>query len=40
VTPLGGAQWHEKGGKLIKENVYNEVFPEVKKTSDMRLYAN
>jgi branched-chain amino acid transport system substrate-binding protein len=27
VTPLGGAQWHEKDGKLIKENVYNEVFP-------------
>lgn len=40
VTPLGGAQWHEKDGKLIKENVYNEVFPGVKKTADMRLYAN
>lgn len=39
VTPLGGAQWHEKDGKLIKENVYSEVYPEVKKTSDMRLYA-
>ena len=40
VTPLGGAQWHEKDGKLVKENVYNEVYPQVKKTSDMRLYAN
>ncbi|MEZ5741631.1 MAG: ABC transporter substrate-binding protein [Burkholderiaceae bacterium] len=39
VTPLGGAQWHEKGGKLVKENVYNEVYPEVKKTADMRLYG-
>lgn len=39
VTPLGGAQWHDKGGKLVKENVYNEVYPEVKKTADMRLYG-
>ncbi len=39
VTPLGGAQWHEKGGKLVKENVYNAVYPEVKKSGDMRLYA-
>jgi branched-chain amino acid transport system substrate-binding protein len=39
VTPLGGAQWHDKGGKLVKENVYNAVFPDVKKTGDMRLYS-
>lgn len=39
VTPLGGAQWHDKGGKLIKENVYNAVYPQVKKTADMRVYS-
>ncbi len=39
VTPLGGAQWHDRGGKLIKENVYNAVYPEVKKTAEMKLYA-
>lgn len=39
VTPLGGAQWHDHGGKLVKENVYNAVYPEVKKTADMRLYV-
>ncbi len=39
VSPLGGAQWREgAGGKLVKENVYNAVYPEVKKTAEMRLY--
>ena len=39
VQPLGGAQWQEKNGKLIKENVYNAVYPDVKKTADMKLYT-
>ena len=34
----GGAQWHDVKGKLVKENVYNAVYPEVKKTAEMRLY--
>jgi len=38
VAPLGGAQWREVGGKLVKENVYNAVYPDVKKTGEMRLY--
>jgi branched-chain amino acid transport system substrate-binding protein len=40
VQPLGGAQWRydEKAKKLVKENVYNAVYPSVKKTADMRLY--
>jgi branched-chain amino acid transport system substrate-binding protein len=38
VAPLGGAQWHEVNGKLVKENVYNAVYPDVKKTAEMRLY--
>jgi len=40
VQPLGGAQWRydEKIKKLVKENVYNAVYPNVKKTADMRLY--
>jgi branched-chain amino acid transport system substrate-binding protein len=38
VQPLGGAQWAEKGGKMVKENVYNAVYPDVKKTADMRVY--
>lgn len=40
VQPLGGAQWHydETAKKLIKENVYNEVYPDVEKTAEMRLY--
>ncbi|MDB5829175.1 MAG: hypothetical protein JWQ73_3395 [Variovorax sp.] len=40
VQPLGGAQWRydEKTKKLIKENVYNAVYPAVKKTGDMVLY--
>jgi branched-chain amino acid transport system substrate-binding protein len=40
VSPLGGAQWRrdEATGDLVKENVYNEVFPEVRKTAEMRLY--
>ena len=40
VQPLGGAQWRydEKTKKLIKENVYNAVYPSVKKTGEMKLY--
>lgn len=38
VAPLGGAQWHEVNGKLVKENVYNAVYPDVKKTAEMKLY--
>ena len=39
VQPLGGAQWSkDASGKLIKLNVYNKVYPEVKKEAEMRLY--
>ncbi len=40
VQPLGGAQWRydEKTKKLVKENVYNAVYPSVKKTAEMKVY--
>jgi branched-chain amino acid transport system substrate-binding protein len=40
VQPLGGAQWHYDGKtkKLVKQNVYNAVYPSVKKTAEIRLY--
>jgi len=40
VQPLGGAQWRydETKKKLVKENVYNAVYPSVKKTAEMKLY--
>ena len=39
VQPLGGAQWQiDKQGNLVKENVYSAVYPNVKKTAEMRLY--
>ncbi len=40
VSPLGGAQWRrdEATGDLVKENVFNEVYPDVKITAPMRLY--
>lgn len=40
VQPLGGAQWRFDAAtkKLVKENVYNAVYPSVKKTGDMVLY--
>jgi branched-chain amino acid transport system substrate-binding protein len=40
VQPLGGAQWQvdAKTKKLVKQNVYNAVYPSVKKTAEMRLY--
>jgi branched-chain amino acid transport system substrate-binding protein len=40
VQPLGGAQWHYDAAtkRLVKENVYNAVYPNVKKTAEMRLY--
>ena len=39
VAPLGGAQWRRAAnGDLVKENVFNEVYPEVKITGEMRLY--
>ncbi|MFN6979121.1 MAG: ABC transporter substrate-binding protein, partial [Gemmobacter sp.] len=39
VAPLGGAQWQRNAaGELVKENVFNEVYPEVAKTAEMRLF--
>lgn len=40
VAPLGGAQWRrdDKTGELVKENVFNAVYPDVKVTAPMRLY--
>jgi branched-chain amino acid transport system substrate-binding protein len=40
VAPLGGAQWRYDEGKkrLVKENVFNAVYPSVKKTGEMNLY--
>ncbi len=40
VQPLGGAQWRfdEASNRLVKENVYNAVYPDVEKTADMTLY--
>lgn len=40
VQPLGGAQWRidSKTKRWVKDNVYNAVYPNVKKTADMRLY--
>ncbi len=39
VQPLGGAQWQKKNGKLVKENVFNAVYPDVKKTAEMQVYG-
>lgn len=40
VQPLGGAQWRvdDKTKRWVKDNVYNAVYPEVKKTAEMRVY--
>ena len=40
VQPLGGAQWRvdSKTKRWVKDNVYNAVYPSVKKTAEMRLY--
>lgn len=39
VAPLGGAQWQrDETGGLVKQNVFNEVYPDVEKTSDMRVF--
>jgi len=40
TQPLGGAQWARDSdtGELVKENVFNMVYPNVEKTADMRLY--
>ena len=40
VQPLGGAQWRydDAKKKVVKENVYNAVYPNVKKTAEMKLY--
>ena len=38
VTPLGGAQWRRVNDTLVKENVFNSVYPDVKITAPMRLY--
>jgi branched-chain amino acid transport system substrate-binding protein len=39
VQPLGGAQWmtDAKTGKMVKENVFNKVYPSVKKTAEMKV---
>lgn len=40
VQPLGGAQWQiNEDGELVKENVFNEVYPSVEITAEMRLYS-
>lgn len=41
VQPLGGAQWRYDNAtkRLVKENVYNAVYPDVKKTAEMQLYG-
>ena len=41
VQPLGGAQWRYDSalGDIVKESVFNAVFPDVAKTADMRLYG-
>ncbi|MEQ8965384.1 MAG: ABC transporter substrate-binding protein [Azospirillaceae bacterium] len=41
VQPLGGAQWQTdpETGELVKENVFNEVYPSVEITAEMRLYT-
>ena len=40
VQPLGGAQWRYDAAKkkLVKENVFNAVYPSVKKTGEMKVY--
>lgn len=40
VQPLGGAQWRQddRTNRLVKDNVYNAVYPDVKITAPMRLY--
>ena len=40
VQPLGGAQWRidAKTKRWVKDNVYSAVYPDVKKTAEMRLY--
>ncbi|MEM9220800.1 MAG: ABC transporter substrate-binding protein [Pseudomonadota bacterium] len=40
ISPLGGAQWRrdDDTGDLVKENVFNDVYPDVEKTADMRVY--
>lgn len=40
VAPLGGAQWHRdpETGDLVKENVFNDVYPDVAKTAEMRVF--
>ncbi len=40
VQPLGGAQWRvdDETGRWVKDNVYNAVYPDVRKTAEMRLY--
>jgi branched-chain amino acid transport system substrate-binding protein len=40
VQPLGGAQWRvdTKTKRWVKDNVYNAVYPDVKKTAEMRVY--
>jgi branched-chain amino acid transport system substrate-binding protein len=40
VQPLGEAEWRvdEKTGRLVKDNVFNAVYPDVKITAPLRLY--
>ena len=39
VQPLGGAQWQfdQASKRMVKQNVYNAVYPNVKKTAEMVL---
>ena len=37
--PLGGARWRRnEDGELVKENVFDEVFPEVRIAAPMRRF--
>ncbi len=39
VQPLGGAQWRvDNNGRLVKDNVYNKIYPNVAKEGDIRVY--
>ncbi len=41
AQPLGMAQWHQdpKTKRWVKENVYNAVFPDVRKTADLKVFT-
>lgn len=41
VQPLGGAQWRYDAarGEIVKESVFNAIYPSVVKTAEMQLYG-